>query len=417
MSNSTTLLNLILAGLSATTSFTPFDPGFNISAVAAVAKALPSHSWEFGTATEALLELQNPLLSIFGPAPFPVRTLDPSTVPGLAYAQAKIVIGTGANGLSDGDGAVGDPASLGVGAVMLGKTNSTFADAAASEIEYITGEAPRWVNGAISQRTDVAELWADWMSMAPPFIAYFAADSHNASLLETAYIQCGLYRQVVLLDSNSATFDPVGSSSTNGSWHHIVGPQSADPGLWSTGNGWAAMGMARVLATVLKAPVAWGTSWRADAIRDLTAWIKEIVDGARSWSTDEGLLRNYLDDTSGDGHGFGEISGSSMLAAVAYRMVVHAPEAFDPEIYIPWADSIRTVLGEDDSDGNPHVTSSGIVTPAVNPLGWGDTAPWTAGSPEGNNFVVLLYAAWRDCIFAGLCKKPSTKRNLRFASD
>jgi hypothetical protein len=35
-----------------------------------------------------------------------------------------------------------------------------------------------------------------------------------------------------------------------------------------------------------------------------------------------------------------------------------------------------------------------------------------ACSPEGNNFVVLLYAAWRDCIFTGLCEKPSTKRTL-----
>ncbi|KAF8143719.1 hypothetical protein K438DRAFT_1875422 [Mycena galopus ATCC 62051] len=404
MSNSTTLLNLILTGLSATSSLTPFDPGFNITAVAAEAKALPSHSWEFGTATETLLELRSPLLSVF--------------VPSLAYAQANIVIGTGANGLSDGDGAVGDPASLGVGAVMLGKTNVTFAAAAASEIEYIVDEAPRWANGAISQRTDVAELWADWMFMAPPFIAYYAADSNNASLLETAYLQCGLYREVVLLGSNSSTFNPVGTSTTNGSWHHIVGPQSADPGLWSTGNGWAAMGMARVLATVMKAPVAHGTSWRSAAIADLTAWIKEIIDGARSWSTEEGLLRNYLNDTSGDGHGFGEISGSSMLAAVAYRMVVHAPEAFDAETYVPWAESIRTVLGGVDSEGNPHVTSAGIVTPAVDPLGWQDTAPFTTGSPEGNNFVVLMYAAWRDCIFAGLCKKPTnTKRTTRYSLD
>jgi rhamnogalacturonyl hydrolase YesR len=220
---------------------------------------------------------------------------------------------------------------------------------------------------------------ADFMFMAPPFIAYFAADTNNASLLETAYRQCGLYREVILFGSDNATFAPVGTSPTNGSWHHIVGPQSADPGLWSTGNGWAAMGMARVLATVLKAPVARGTAWRKDAIRDLTAWIKEIVDGARGQPADGGLLRNYLNDISGDGHGFGEISGSAMLAAVAYRMVVHAPGVFDAETYVTWADSIRTVLGGSDALGSPHVTSEGIVTPAVNPLGWSDTAPWTAG--------------------------------------
>lgn len=398
------LLNLILTALNAAHTSTPFDPGFDITAVAATAKALPSHSWEFGTATEALLELYSPLHSVFGPRPFPVLALDPSFVPSLAYAQEKIVLGTGANGLSNGDGAVGDPASLGVGAIMLGKTNQTFADAAAGEIEYIVGQAPRWVNGAISQRTDVAELWADWMYMAPPFIAFYAADTHNASLLQTAYVQCGLQREVLLFLSDSATPSPAGTSLSNGSWEHIIGPQSADHGLWSTGNAWAAAGMTRVLATVIKAPVARIADWRDDAISDLTSWIQEILDGAIQSPADGGLLRNYLNDTTGDGHGFGEISGSSMLAAVAYRMAVLAPETIGHE-YVKWADDIRKVLGGTDALGAPHVTANGTVTPAVNPLGWSDTKPFTAGSPEGNNFVVLLYAAWRDCIYARICKE------------
>ncbi|KAJ6465620.1 hypothetical protein C8R47DRAFT_1056834 [Mycena vitilis] len=414
MSNTTftTLLNLMLASITEYSSFpTPFDPGFNITAVAEIAKSLPSHSWEYGTATEALLELYNPLYSVFGPAPFAIHPLDAPAVPSLAYAASKIALGTGANGLSDGDGAVGDPASLGVGAVMLGRTNASFAAAAQSEIDYMIDAAPRWANGAISQRADIPELWADFMYMAPPFIAYFGADSNNASLLETAYRQCGLYREVLLLGSNaSSPFTPVGESTTNGLWHHIVGPQSADAGLWSTGNGWAAMGMTRVLATILKAPAARNTAWRSAAIKDLTAWIKEIVDGARAAPADGGLLRNYVNDTSGDGHGFGEISGSSLLAAVTYRMVVHAPEAFTPAAtYVKWADGVRGVLGGVDAAGSPHITSNGTATPAVNPLGWGDIAPWTAGSPEGNNFVVLLYAAWRDCIFTGVCAKPSDK--------
>lgn len=219
---------------------------------------------------------------------------------------------------------------------------------------------------------------ADFMYMAPPFIAYFAADSNNASLLETAYLQCGLYREVLLFSSNASSFDPPQTSVTNGLWHHIVGPQSAEPGLWSSSNGWAAAGMARVLATIIKAPVAAGTSWRATAIADLTSWIKEIVDGARTSPTDDGLLRNYLNDTT-TGHGFGEISGSSLIAAVAYRMVVLAPKAFPASTYVTWADSIRKVLGSNDVNGNPHITSNGTATPAVNPLAWLDTTPWTAG--------------------------------------
>ncbi|KAJ7132463.1 hypothetical protein C8R44DRAFT_731133 [Mycena epipterygia] len=228
----TSITSLISTALAvASGSATPFDPGFNISAVATLAQSLPSHSWEYGTAAQTLLELNTPVYSVFGDSPFPVPALSPDDIPSLAYAMEKIVLGTGANGLSDGAGAVGDPASLGVAAVMLGKTNASFAAAAQSEIDYIVGTAPRWPNGAISQRSDVAEL------------------------------------------------------------------------------------------------------------------------------------------------------------------------------------CIRGVLGGVDAAGNPHVTSEGIVTPAVNPLGWSDTAPWTAGSPEGNNFVVLMYAAWRDCIYAG---RPLAHVNARY---
>ncbi|KAJ7435235.1 hypothetical protein B0H11DRAFT_2401885, partial [Mycena galericulata] len=387
----------------------PYNPGFNISSVAATAQRLPSHSWEYGTASKALLELNSPLLSAFGPTPCPVSTLQPSTVPALSYAQTRNVIGIGNNGLAQASGAVSDPASLGVVALMLGKTNATFTGAAQRQLAHILTSAPRWSNGAISQRADVAELWserADFIYMAPPFIAYYAADSNNASLLQTAYLQCGLYRQVLLFGSSSASFTST-KSATNGRWKHIVGPQSPDPGLWSTGNGWAAGGMgrmARVLATILKAPVAQTATWHATAVADLTAWIKEIVDGARASPTDGGLLRNYLNDKT-TGNGFGEISGTSMIAAVAYRMVVLAPASFPASTYVPWANSVRATLSGKDSKGHPRITTADIATPAVNPLAWQDTAPWTSGSPEGNNFVVLLYAAWRDCVYAGLCTK------------
>ena len=56
-------------------------------------------------------------------------------------------------------GAVGDPAALGVSAVLLGKTEPQYVVGAWSEREYIVNKAPRWWNGAISQRADVPELW------------------------------------------------------------------------------------------------------------------------------------------------------------------------------------------------------------------------------------------------------------------
>ena len=138
----------------------PISPGFDIRKVSTLAESLPSHSWEFGTAAQALLELYNASLSVFGPTPFPVRTVSQQQVPALAYAADKIELGgTGANVLVNGDGAVGDPASLGVSAVMLGKADDRYAQAASETINYLITSAPRFWNGAISQRITDPELW------------------------------------------------------------------------------------------------------------------------------------------------------------------------------------------------------------------------------------------------------------------
>ncbi|GLB39010.1 putative glycosyl hydrolase family 88 [Lyophyllum shimeji] len=391
----------------------PFSPGYPVQLVVDLAQNISSHSWEFGTATETLLELYNPELSIFGAFPFEAakKLGDGQTLPrGLAYAQEKIVIGTGPNALSDGDGAVGDPASLGVGAVLLGKRsgNEKFAAAAKATVDYVTTGAPRAPNGAISHRVAYVELWADFIYMVPPFLAYYAADTANITLLREAVNQCQLYRDS--LQANDF-------SSFSGLWHHIEGPVNQDLGLWSTGNAWAAAGMTRVLATVLKAPFLKSTDnsdWRGGAVLQLTSLIKEIVDGAIDAGADSyegGLAKNYFDQPKW----FGETSGSSLLAATVYRMAVLSPGVFGLDgvngKYVKWAEGIRKTLGSQFVDSNSgetldHVDRvNGTVRPAVNPLGWGDTKPWMTGSPEGQSFATLLYAAWRDCVFASVCER------------
>jgi rhamnogalacturonyl hydrolase YesR len=383
-----------------------YSPGFEIKQVVQQAQALPAYSWEFGTAAEALLELYNPDLSVFGDSPFPVPTVNASSVLALNYAASKVVWGTGYAALASGDGAAGDPASLGVSAVMLGKTNSTFAWAANQTMTGLTQDIPRYWNGAISQRVDYPELWADFMYMVPPFLAYYAADQGHLQLLQDTVQQCELYRQILKANTTAAT---------NGIWMHIIGPQNQATGFWSTGNAWAAAGMTRVLATVTKATSITDEGWRQQAITQLTGYIQEIVDGAMNAPQDGGLLRNYLDDVSGDGIGFGEISGSSLLAATVYRMAVLQPTVFTSS-YIVWADSLRGTLAGNDVNGNPHITSTGIATPAVDPMWWKDTTPFTTGSPEGESFVVLMYAGWRDCVKAGICPTSPASSSLEGSS-
>lgn len=383
-------LNFVSAAI---ISYSPFiyDPGFPVQQVASAAESLAKHSWEFGTTSQALLELYDPLLSVFGPTPFPVQASSTDQVKALAYAASKITFGQNENVLADGAGAVGDPASLGVSAIMLGKTIPKFGWAADSTIKYLLHSAPRYSNGAISQRVSTPELWADFMYMAPPFIAFYAADKNNETLLYESVKQCGYYREV--LQSNT-------TQPYNGAWRHIIGPNHQDYGHWSTGNGWAAAGMLRVLATVMKAPVAQNASWKEGAIYNLTTWITEIIDGAIGSSMAAGLLRNYFDDMDPKAHGFGEVSGSSLLASVVYRMAILRPDVWK-ESYVSWAEGIRRVLGGKDAYGNPHVTADGIVTPAVNPMNWLDPLP--GRSPEAEAFVLIMYSAWRDCKMEGSC--------------
>jgi len=81
------------------------NSGFNVSAVLDLARSLSSHSWECGTASEALLELFDPVLAVYT---FPIPTIAPKNSPALTYAQEKIIVGASESliGLSDGDGAV-----------------------------------------------------------------------------------------------------------------------------------------------------------------------------------------------------------------------------------------------------------------------------------------------------------------------
>ncbi|KAH9477595.1 Unsaturated rhamnogalacturonyl hydrolase YesR [Psilocybe cubensis] len=397
-----------------TSSAIPFSPGFNVTAVLEYAISLPSHSWEYGTATQALLELFDAPHSVFGANPFPVPKLDPKNTPALAYAKEKIVIGPPPNGLSDGDGAVGDPASLGVSAVLLGKTDPSYATAAKLQAEYVIYDAPRWHNGAISHRADHPEIWADFVYMAPPFLAYYGVATNNVTILQEAVTQCLLYAEGLRANTTTDPATPPASHpvSAQGLWTHILGYWWADAGLWSSGNAWAAAGIMRVLATVIKAPPSLfagknglpDASWRQRAISSLVAEIRTILDGAMRMENENSLLRNYLDDPTW----FGEVSGSSLLASVAYRLTTFSKSYGSAALpnsvstrYIDWAEKIRVTLGS-----NGHITSAGIATPAVNPLDWNDRNHFTTGSPEGNNFVILLYTAWRDCVKAGIkgCK-------------
>ncbi|KAI8963079.1 hypothetical protein F5Y11DRAFT_365486 [Daldinia sp. FL1419] len=349
-----------------------------ISNIISQGQRLATHSWEYGAFAEALLEWHTPSASVFGDDPFPdgkIPVLQVDSTRSLSYVKPHI--STSSDTLVDGDGAAGDPASLGVYAILIGQTQHDYLSAAERQVNHLLTAVPRYSNGAISHRESVAELWADFIYMAPPTLAYWAIQTDDTDLLATALQQCILYRDVLGVPTNS--------KSAAGLWHHIIGPQSQDMGIWSTGNAWAAAGMSRVLATARKSQHASDEKVKSK-ITTVKGIIKSILDGAIARDNaepNEPLLRNYLNDTTW----FGELSGTTLLTATAYRMAHLEPSDFGQK-YTKWADSKREAITK-------KISSNGLLSPVINPLNWGDRTP-AKESPEAQSFAVLMFAAHRD---------------------
>ena len=200
--------------------------------------------------------------------------------------------------------------------------DTTFATAAEEQLDYLLNVAPRAPNGAISQRESQVQLWADFVYMAPPFIAYYGAlegEYDCQTLLQTAYDQVRLYREV-LYDADV------------GLWRHIALGDGTDPTHWATGNAWAAAGMLRVLATIQQSSVA---SQMTSQRCDLEQWVGEILDAAWSFQV--------------------SVFFSNNTTILSHRVRLHrtASERHSLELYRP-ARLVRR-LGLDSTDGRIDV--------------------------------------------------------------
>ena len=78
--------------------------GYDVYKVADQAGRLSSHSWEYGTAAEAFLELYDPEYSVFGSDPFPANKLPTPDSSIYALKYAAPLISTNATTFIDGDG-------------------------------------------------------------------------------------------------------------------------------------------------------------------------------------------------------------------------------------------------------------------------------------------------------------------------
>lgn len=267
-------------------------------------------------------------------------------------------------------------------AILIGQTQPEYLSAAERQVDHLLNSVPRATNGAISHREANVELWADFIYMVPPMLAYWAVQIDNVTLLNAAIEQSNLYRDALSVFVENAGDHSVGVAAEL--WQHIIGPPDGnnDDGIWSTGNAWAAAGMSRVLATARHSKLQADDS----LLEKLEDNIQTILDGAMTLDDaepDEPLLRNYLNDTSW----FAELAGTTLLAATAYRAVQLQPARFG-QAYAAWADEKREAVTR-------MIGDDGLLAPVVNPLNWTDRTP-AAKSPEAQSFAILMYSAYRD---------------------
>lgn len=103
--------------------------------------------------------------------------------------------------------------------------------------------------------------------MVPPSLAFAGVVLNNQTLVSDAYQQCMLYREAMRNESA-------------GLWAHILmGEGIQDTNRWLTGNAWAAYGMLRVLATIVRSP--WANDMQSQ-VSDLDGWIREILGTSQS---------------------------------------------------------------------------------------------------------------------------------------
>ncbi|KAF8317432.1 hypothetical protein DL93DRAFT_2165682 [Clavulina sp. PMI_390] len=365
-----------------------------------------THSWEIGTRETALLELWSPNYFLYSlgssiPPPALTNSWDIDSI-AECFGSVDSVLATRPAGIQTffQDSAVGDPASVGIPFLIKNATmaspsaSSNYSIVTQQELDHLLAVPRENLTGAISQREppEPLQIWADFVAMAPPFIAYYGAIHNNQSLLQLAYDQVAAYR-TLLLDTDVGLLKHIVLGGGTGS-----PPQ--DPGHWSTGNAWFVTGLLRVERTIFLSSF---RSAMAAQRASLLEWALELTDAAWSYQNSTGFIYNYIDcvalGQSNSTTCFEDSAGTALLAAGTFRLaqILHSssrsPYSFMATTRSPnvWAaEQARQYIVN-------HVdTTTGILGPIVNPLDWSSQLQAGGTSPEGQAFVLMLQAAYRD---------------------
>ena len=156
---------------------------------------------------------------------------------------------------------------------------------------------------------------------------------------------------------------------------------SPELGHWSTGNGWAALGMLRVAGTYR----AYGSEY--DNLKsDLLYWAAEILDAMYDHTAlaNTTLFHNYVDQ----GSTFLDASSTAAIAAATYHLAVLSNEKGTNSTRLSYAERARHEL----SFGG-HIDDDGWLSPVVDPYNFPTEGSYSA---EAQAFVVSMLAGYQE---------------------
>jgi len=245
--------------------------------------SMQRYSWEQGVCAQALYEAGREDLWI-----------------PMAYDAIKRQSSDGRLAMIGSDAAVSDPASNGeVCLRAFEKTGDPFyLNGAQRMLQYLLEAAPRTRDGIICHNAVSFEngfsphqLWVDGLYMVPPFLAVMGKVSEAVEQIR------GYIRH--LFDRDTGLF------------FHII--DTAEDRFvrqkhWATGNGWALMGIARVIEAADRNGFT--------AIRDeLSAFLDQLLESMLKYQLPDGRFHDILDDPKS----FVDGTSAMMMAATVFR--------------------------------------------------------------------------------------------------
>ena len=264
-----------------------------ISKAAAAAMAMQRRDWEQGILAQAALEAgDRDAVILLTKAAIVQRTPD---------GRLGVVVSGGPT----------DPAMGGEAYARAAEWtgDAQIHDAVEGLLNWIRDKAPRNSEGILYHTLNTPEIWSDGFNCAAPFLA--AMGHYDEAMTQIAGYRKRLWNPEKKLLAHI--------------WDDGKG-QFQDPAFWGVGNGWAAVGLTRVIRHLPRD--------RQDDRKRLASFAKDIVDGCLAYQREDGLFHNVVDQS-------GIFVETNLAQALAFAIYEGISGGWLSQNYLAHADRMR----------------------------------------------------------------------------